>query len=211
MRIDVWSDIACPWCYLGKRRIERALAQHGGDHELVFHAFELNPGAPKIYEDGLSHTERLAKKFGRSPAEVETMHARMRGLGTEDGIDFHFDRVRGGNTFDAHRLVQLGLERGVQTAVKERLMKAYFGDGEPIADREVLARVGAEAGLDATEIREMLASDRYTAEVRADEAQAQELGITGVPFFVLGSKVGVPGAQPIDVLLQALAQAEARD
>jgi predicted DsbA family dithiol-disulfide isomerase len=210
MRIDVWSDIACPWCYLGKHRIERALAQFGGEHEVVFHAFELNPGAPKTYDDGLSHTERLAKKFGRSPAEIETMHERMRGLGTEDGIDFHFDRVKGGNTFDAHRLVQLGLERGVQNAVKERLMKAYFDDGEPIADREVLARLGAEAGLDATEVREMLASDRYTAEVRADEAQAQELGVTGVPFFVLAGKVGVPGAQAIDVLLQALAQAQAR-
>lgn len=207
MRIDVWSDIACPWCYLGKRRIERALEQVGGEHELVFHAFELNPGAPKIYDDGLSHTERIAKKYGRSPAEMETMHTRMRGLGTEDGIDFHFDRVKGGNTFDAHRLVQLGLERGVQTAVKERLMKAYFEGGEPIADREVLVRLGAEAGLDATEVREMLAGDRYTAEVRADEAQAQELGVTGVPFFVLGGKVGVPGAQPIDVLVQALEQA----
>ena len=210
MRIDVWSDIACPWGYLGNRRIERALAEFGGVHELVFHAFELNPGAPKSYDDGLSHTERLAKKFGRSPAEIEVMHERMCGLGSEDGIDFHFGRVRGGNTFDAHRVVQLGLERGVQVAVKERLMKAYFTDGEPIADREVLVRLGTEAGLDAAEVREMLASERGTEEVRADEAQAQELGVTGVPFFVLGGTVGVPGAQPIDVLLQALAQAQAR-
>jgi predicted DsbA family dithiol-disulfide isomerase len=208
MRIDVWSDIACPWCYLGKHRIERALAQFGGEHELVLHAFELNPGAPKTYDDGLTHSQRIAKKLGRSPAEMEAMHARMHDLGAEDGIDFRFDRVTGGNTFDAHRTVQLGLERGVQTAVKERLMKAYFTDGEPIADRAALVRLAAEAGLDASETREMLASDRFTAEVRADEAQAQELGINGVPFFVLGGKVGVPGAQPIDVLLQALAQAK---
>ena len=210
MRIDVWSDIACPWCYLGKHRIEAALAKHGGEHELVFHAFELNPAAPRRYDDGLTHTERIAKKFGASPAQIDSMHARMCTMGTEDGIAFHFDRVQGGNTFDAHRVVRLGLERGVQAAVKERLMKAYFEDGEPIGDLETLARLGAEAGRDAALVRELLAGDRFTAEVRADEAEAQELGITGVPFFVLGGKVGVPGAQPIDVLLQALAQAQAR-
>ena len=207
MRIDVWSDIACPWCYLGKHRIEAALARHGGEHELVFHAFELNPAAPRRYDDGLTHTERIAKKFGASPAQIDTMHARMQGLGTEDGIDFHFERVQGGSTFDAHRLVRLGLERGVQAAVKERLMKAYFTDGEPIADRDVLARVAGEAGLDVAEAREMLAGDRFTAVVRADETEAQELDITGVPFFVIDGKVAVEGAQPIDVLVQALAAA----
>jgi predicted DsbA family dithiol-disulfide isomerase len=210
MRIDVWSDIACPWCYLGKHRIEAALARHGGAHELVFHAFELDPNKPRRYDDGLTHTQRIAKKFGRSPAEIETMHARMLGLGTEDGIDFHFDRVQGGNTFDAHRLVRLGLERGVQAAVKERMMKAYFTDGEPIGDPEVLARVAGEAGLDVAEARELLAGDRFTESVRADEAEAQELGITGVPFFVIDGKVGVSGAQPIDVLVQALAAAAQR-
>ncbi len=207
MRIDVWSDIACPWCYLGKHRIEAALARFGGEHELVFHAFELDPGKPRIHDDGLTHTERIAKKFGASPAQIETMHTRMKGLGTEDGIAFHFDRVQGGNTFDAHRLVRLGLERGVQAAVKERLMKAYFSDGERIGDRDVLARLAGEAGLDVAEAREMLAGDRFTAEVRADEAEAQELEITGVPFFVMDGKVAVSGAQPIDVLVQALTAA----
>lgn len=210
MRIDVWSDIACPWCYLGKHRIEAALVKHGGDHELVFHAFELDPAKPRVHDDGLTHTQRIARKFGASPAQIETMHARMKGLGTEDGIDFHFDRVQGGNTFDAHRLVRLGLERGVQAAVKERMMKAYFTDGERIGDREVLARLAAEAGLDVTEARELLASDRFSDSVRADEADAQENGITGVPFFVMDGKVAVSGAQPIDVLVQALAAAGKR-
>ncbi len=210
MRIDVWSDIACPWCYLGKHRIEAALARHGGEHELVFHAFELNPGAPRAYDDGLTHTQRIAKKFGASPAQIDTMHARMKGMGTEDGIDFHFERVQGGNTFDAHRLVRLGLESGVQAAVKERLMKAYFSDGEPIGDHDALARLGADAGLDLAEAKAMLASDRFTAEVRADEAEANELEITGVPFFVIDGKVAVSGAQPIDLLVQALAAAGQR-
>ena len=207
MRIDVWSDIACPWCYLGKHRIEAALAKHGGEHELVFHAFELDPGKPRVHDDGLTHTERIAKKFGTTPAQIATMHERMRRMGTEDGIDFHFERVQGGNTFDAHRLVRLGLERGIQAAVKERLMKAYFSDGERIGDCDVLARLAGEAGLDVAEARDVLAGDRFTDSVRADEAEAQALDITGVPFFVIDRKVAVSGAQPIDVLVQALGAA----
>jgi predicted DsbA family dithiol-disulfide isomerase len=207
MRIDVWSDIACPWCFLGKHRLDAALAHVGGDHEVVYRAFELNPGAPKIYDDGLTHTERIARKFGASPEQIETMHARMRGLGDELDIAFHFDRVKGGNTFDAHRIVRLGLERGIQPAVKERMMRAYFTDGEPIGDRDALVRIAADAGLDAEEARVMLAGDRFTDEVRADEARAQELGITGVPFFVFAEKYAVSGAQPLEVLIQALMRA----
>jgi predicted DsbA family dithiol-disulfide isomerase len=202
MRVDVWSDIACPWCYLGKHRIERALAQAGGEHELVFHAFELDPGKPKVMADGLTHTQRIARKYGRSEAEMAAMHARMRGLGEADGIDFQFDRVQGGNTFDAHRLVQLGRERGVQAAVKEQLMHAYFTDGAQLGDADALVR--AATALDPAEARDVLAGDRFTAEVRADEREAAELGVTGVPFFVLAGKIAVPGAQSIDVLLQAM-------
>ena len=207
MRIDVWSDIACPWCYLGKHRIEAAVAKLGGEHELVFHAFELNPGAPRRYEDGLTHGERVAKKLGVPPAQLEQMHARMTGMGREDGIAFQFDRVQGGNTFDAHRLVQLGLERGVQAAVKERMMKAYFADGEPIGDREVLVRLAVEAGLDRDEAADVLATEKFTREVRTDEAMAQANGISGVPFFVFDKRLAVSGAQPVDVLVQAMQQA----
>ena len=207
MRIDVWSDIACPWCYLGKHRIEAAVAKLGGEHELVFHAFELNPGAPRRYEDGLTHGERVAKKLGVPPAQLEQMHARMTGMGREDGIAFQFDRVQGGNTFDAHRLVQLGLERGVQAAVKERMMKAYFSDGEAIGDRDVLVRLAAEAGLDRDEAADVLATEKFTREVRTDEAMAQANGISGVPFFVFDKRLAVSGAQPVDVLVQAMQQA----
>jgi predicted DsbA family dithiol-disulfide isomerase len=207
MRIDVWSDIACPWCYLGKHRIEAALAKIGGTHELVFRAFELDPNKPRVHDDGLTHTQRIAKKFGASPAQMDAMHARMKGLGTEDGIAFDFDHVQGGNTFDAHRLVRLGLERGIQAAVKERMMKAYFTDGQAIGDREVLAKLAGEAGLDIAEARELLASDRFSDSVRGDEAEARENGITGVPFFVLDGKLAVEGAQSTDVLVQALTAA----
>jgi predicted DsbA family dithiol-disulfide isomerase len=204
MQIDVWSDIACPWCYLGKRRIETAIARSGGAHTLVFHAYELNVKTPVSYADGLSHTERIAKKYGRSVAEIEAMHARMRAMGEADGIDFRFDRVRGGNTFDAHRLVALGFSKGIQVQVKEAMMRAYFTDGEALGDKDALARIATGAGLDATEVAELLAGDRYASHVRGDEEEAQELQITGVPFFVLGGKVAVPGAQSIDVLLQAM-------
>lgn len=207
MRIDVWSDIACPWCYLGKHRIEAALGRLDGEHELVFHAFELNPAAPRRYDDGLSHADRLAKKLGIAPPQLEQMHARMTGMGREDGIDFHFDRVQGGNTFDAHRLVQLGLDRGIQAAVKERMMKAYFSDGDAIGERETLIRLAAEAGLDRAEAADVLATEKYTREVRADEAMAQSNGISGVPFFVFERRLAVSGAQPVDVLVQAMEQA----
>lgn len=207
MRIDVWSDIACPWCYLGKHRIDAAIAKLGGEHELVFHAFELNPGAPRRYDDGLTHTQRLAKKFNSAPAQVDQMHARMVGLGREDNIAFHFERVQGGNTFDAHRLVRLGLERGVQHAVKERMMKAYFSDGDAIGDRETLIRLAAEAGLDRDEAADVLATEKLTAEVRTDEAMAQANGISGVPFFVFEKRLAVSGAQPVDMLVEAMRQA----
>jgi predicted DsbA family dithiol-disulfide isomerase len=207
MRIDVWSDIACPWCFLGKHRLDAALAQVGGEHEVVYRAFELNPEAPRTCEDGLTHTQRIAKKFAASPAQIDAMHARMRGLGEEVGIEFRFDRVQGGNTFDAHRIVRLGLERSIQPAVKERMLRAYFSDGEPIGDRDALVRIATDAGLDATEVRELLAGDRLRDEVRADETMAQELGITGVPFFVIAGKYAVSGAQPSEILVQALTRA----
>jgi predicted DsbA family dithiol-disulfide isomerase len=207
MRIDVWSDIACPWCYLGKHRIDAAVAKLGGEHELVFHAFELNPAAPRRYDDGLTHGERVGKKLGVAPAQLEQMHARMVGLGREDAIDFHFDRVQGGNTFDAHRLVRLGLERGVQAAVKERMMKAYFSDGAAIGDPETLVRIAAEAGLDRDEAADVLATEKFTAEVRADEAMAQANGISGVPFFVFDKRLAVSGAQPVDMLVEAMREA----
>lgn len=209
LQVDIWSDIACPWCYIGKRHLEQALAKfpHKDEVEIVWHAFELDPAAPKKREGAGTHAERIAKKYGMSTQVAQQRIDHMVKIAEGDGLEFRFDRVQSGNTFDAHRVVHLGHERGVQDAVKERLLRAYMTEGQAIGDHDVLVTLGREAGLDEQEVREMLGSDRYTAEVRQDEAAARELGISGVPFFVLDGRLGVSGAQPAEVLLGALNQA----
>lgn len=213
LRIDIWSDIACPWCYVGKRRLEAALAElspeERGDVIIVWRAFELDPSAPRERDRSVSYVERLAKKYGTSLGQAESMIARMTETARADGLDFHFERIRPGNTFDAHRVLHLALERGpsMQDAVKERFLHAYLEEGAPIGDPETLVRLGAEVGLDADEVRGMLASDAFTVEVRADEEEARALGITGVPFFVLGGIYAVSGAQPKELLAGALSRA----
>ena len=209
LQIDVWSDIACPWCYVGKRRLEAALAQfpHRDEVAVVWRAFELDPGAPRIREGGGSYAERIAKKYGSRVADAEARIQQMTALAAADGLDFRFDRIRPGNTFDAHRLLHLALERGAQDAVKERFMRAYLTEGQAIGDPETLGRLAREAGLDADDVGSVLATDAYAREVRADEEEARTLGISGVPFFVLGGRHGVSGAQPAEVLLRALGQA----
>lgn len=202
--VEIWSDVVCPWCYLGKRRFESALSrfEHRDDVEVVWRSFELDPNAERN-PSGTS-AERLAAKYGMSPEEVAASHERLTGFAAEAGLEYHLDRTRGGNTFDAHRLIQLGKARGVQDAVKERLMRAYFTDTESVDDHETLIRIASEAGLDADEARIVLASDDYADAVREDEELARRIGINGVPFFVLGRRYGVSGAQAPDVLLEAL-------
>jgi len=212
LRIDVWSDIACPWCYVGKRRLEAALARltregHAPPVEVVWRAFELDPSAPRERPADVGYAERIATKYGSSVKEAEGMISRMTDVARADGLDFRFDRIRPGNTFDAHRVIHLAAERGVQDAVKERYLLAYMTEGEPIADPDALVRLAAEAGLDAEEVRATLASDAYAAEVRADEEEARELGINGVPFFVVGGRYAISGAQPADLLHRAIMQA----
>ncbi|HET7504530.1 MAG TPA: DsbA family oxidoreductase [Kofleriaceae bacterium] len=209
LRIDIWSDIACPWCYVGKRRLEQALDrfQHRADTEIVWRAFELDPAAPWILDTSQSYAERLARKYGTQPREAQAMIDRMVDTAAKDGLDLRFDHIRPGNTFDAHRLLHLAHDRGTQDAVKERLLRAYLTEGQPIGDPDVLATCAREAGLDEPEVRAVLEGDRYATEVRKDEALARELGITGVPFFVLAGRLGVSGAQPADVLLGALERA----
>jgi predicted DsbA family dithiol-disulfide isomerase len=204
MKVEIWSDVVCPWCAIGKHRFEKALAgfAHRDDVEVSWHSFELDPDAPHEQEGDLA--DHLAAKYGVTRERADAMHRQMTETAAGDGWDFHFERARRGNTFDAHRLLHLAAERGVQDAVKERLFRAYLEEGEAIAEHATLVRLGAEAGLDADEARAVLASDRYAAEVRADERQAQAYGITGVPFFVVDRKYGVAGAQPPDALLQVL-------
>ena len=211
LRIDIWSDLACPWCYVGKRRLEAALARFSGKDavEVVWRAFELDPSAPGPRAHDEPYAERLARKYGCALGEAEAMVARMTQVAAADGLTFRFDRIRPGNTFDAHRLLHLARERGRQDAVKERLLRGYFTDGEAIGERETLVRLGAEAGLEPGEVGAMLASDAHAAAVRADEAQAESLGIRGVPFFVLARQYAVSGAQPPELLLSALERAAA--
>lgn len=209
LRIDIWSDIACPWCYVGKRRLEAALAQfeHRDEVEIVWRAFELDPSAPRVRDTSVSYAERLGKKYGTSAAQAQGMIDRMTQVAREDGLDFHFEIAQPGNTFDAHRVLHLAHERGTQDAVKERFLRGYLTEGEAIGDVATLVRLGADAGLDEEEVRATLLSNAYEKEVRADQREARENGISAVPFFVLGRRYAVSGAQPADLLLRALKQA----
>lgn len=206
MRVDIWSDVICPWCYIGKRRFAAALAdfEHRDEVEVVYHSFELDPGYPK--DQPTPVLELLAAKYGMSPAQAKDAEAGMAAKAAADGLEFNPDRVMG-NTFDAHRLVHLARERGVQEPVLERLFGAYFCEGKPVFAAGDLAGLAAEAGLDSGEVARVLQDGSYGDAVRADEDQARAYGISGVPFFVLGEKYGVSGAQPAAVLTQALEQA----
>jgi predicted DsbA family dithiol-disulfide isomerase len=204
LSIEVWSDVVCPWCYLGKRRIEKALEQfdHRDDVELRWRSFELDPHAPEEREQ--SSAEHLADKYGMSVDQAEQTNDQMTQLAASEGLEYHLDRARGGNSFAAHRLIQRALEDGRQDAMKERLMRAYFTDGEPIGDPETLRKLAVEVVVDG---EAALTDGRYADAVRADEQLAARIGIRGVPYFVLNRRYGVSGAQPPELLLQALEKA----
>ncbi len=207
MKVEIWSDVVCPWCYIGKRRFESALGRfaHRDDVEVVWRSFELDPSAP-ARRTGDS-AQRLADKYGMSREQAVASQDRLTQMAAQEGLAFHFENAQSGNTFDAHRMLHLASQRGVQDEVKERLFRAYFSEGEPIGEAETLVRLAAEVGLDSAEAEAVLASDTYTADVRAEEQEARELGINGVPFFVVDRRYGVSGAQPADVLLQVLDRA----
>ena len=200
MHVEIWSDIACPWCYVCKRRFEAALAafEHRDEVRVTWRSFELDPGAPPEREG--DRAEHLAAKYGSSVEQAHAMHAQMTDMAAAEGLDFRFDLARAGNTFDAHRLVHLAAAHGRQDAMEERLMKAYLSEGELMSDQPALARLAIEVGLDADEVRETLATDRFAAEVREDERTASALGINAVPCFVIDRRIGAPGAQPPEVL-----------
>jgi predicted DsbA family dithiol-disulfide isomerase len=211
VNVEIWSDIACPWCAVGKRRFERALAdfEHRDEVTVIFRSFELDPGAPAAREG--STAENLAKKYGTSLEQAKAMNERMTETAAQDGLEFRFDLARGGNTFDAHRLLHLAAAHGRQHELKERLMRAYLGEGELMSDHAALTRLAVEAGLPEDEVRHTLATDRFAADVREDEATARGLGISAVPFFVIDRRFGLAGAQPPEVLGEGLRRAwEAR-
>jgi predicted DsbA family dithiol-disulfide isomerase len=213
MKVEIWSDVACPWCHIGKRRFEAALARfpHRDAVEVVWKSFELDPGAPSAAAgepvSATEYAERLARKYGTSLPGAQQMTDHMTQQAAAEGLDFRFDRAVRANTFDAHQVLHLAGERGAQHAVKERLLTACFSEGEAVGDRGTLVRLAATAGLDADEVRAALEDQRYAGAVRADEAEAAALGISGVPFFVVDRKYGANGAQPADALLQVLERA----
>lgn len=206
--LDVWSDIACPWCYIGKRRLEAALRQlrEAPEHDVVvrWRAFELDANAPRSVDPGLTYAERLARKYGTTIARGEEMIRTMTAAGAEDGLDLRFDRIRPGNTFDAHRLVRFGAARGRAAEVEERFFRAYLTEGVAIGEPEELARLAHELGFEPREVADLLAGDAFADDVREDEREAHERGIHGVPYFLIAGRHGLGGAQPPDVLLGAL-------
>lgn len=207
LALEIWSDVVCPWCYVGKRRLEAALEMlpDRDDVEVRWRSFQLDPEAPATRN--MPADEHLAAKYGMSVEDARALNAQMTELAAGEGLEYHLDRTRGGNTFDAHRLIQLGAARGVQDAVKERLMRGYFTEGEAVSDHETLVRLGADAGLDPDEARAVLESGAYADEVRGDEELARRMGIRGVPYFVLDRRFGVSGAQPAELLVQAFERA----
>jgi predicted DsbA family dithiol-disulfide isomerase len=202
--VEIWSDIACPWCYIGKRRLEAALAQfeHRDEVEVRWRSFELDPTAPPEREGDLA--EHLARKYGMDVAQARARQQEMTETAAAEGAIFRFDSVRSGSTFDAHRIAHLAAEHGLQDAMKERLLRAYFTEGELVSDDETLARLAVEVGLAEDEVREVLAGERYGEEVRGDERLASQLGIRAVPTFVVDRALGVSGAEPPESLLALL-------
>lgn len=198
MLVEIWSDVICPWCAIGKVRFSRALEDfaHAEEVDVVFRSFELDPNAPELRRGTMA--EQLARKYGMSVAEAQRTNDHLEEVATLDGLEFHFDRARPGNTFDAHRLLQFAAERGAQHDLLAALMDGYFRDGMAVSDRARLTEVATGIGLATGEVVTLLEGDAYADAVRADETRAQDLGITGVPFFLIEGKYAIPGAQPIE-------------
>jgi predicted DsbA family dithiol-disulfide isomerase len=204
LTIDVVSDVVCPWCYLGEKRLEAALAGESGRVVVRWRPYQLDPTIPG---GGLDRAEYMEKKFGKS-GRLQSVHDNLTRLGAELGIPFAFDRIkRSPNTLDAHRVIRWAASAGVQEKVVDRLFKAYFAEGRDIGDRAVLIEIAGECGLDAELVEKLLADGADADLVRQEIEQAQAMGVSGVPFFIFAGRIGVPGAQEPSVLRQAIAQA----
>lgn len=204
MKVEIWSDVICPWCYIGKRRFEAALADfpHKQDVQLIWRSFELDPKSPSQYSETL--IAMLSRKYNVSLQEAENMNTRVSALAKQVGLEYRLSEARPGNTFDAQRLLHLAAAHQVGDQAMERIMHAYFCESLPVGERAALASLAPEFGISTEEALEMLGSDAYVDAVRADEARAAAFGITGVPFFVIDGKVGISGAQPVEVFADAL-------
>ncbi|MEO7424130.1 MAG: DsbA family oxidoreductase [Fibrobacteria bacterium] len=207
MKIEIWSDVMCPFCYIGKRKLENALAAFPGRDGvgIIWKSFQLNPDMRT--EPGKSITQYLMEKKGWSLEQTRSQHERLTQVAADLGLIYDFDRAVVANSFDAHRLVQLAKRDGFGDAMEERLFKAYFSEGKNIADPTTLVELSREAGLNAAEAETVLAGRAFAEEVKADVREAQQLGVTGVPFFVFDRKFAVSGAQDVSVFARALEKA----
>jgi predicted DsbA family dithiol-disulfide isomerase len=204
LTIDIVSDVVCPWCFLGEKRLEAALAEAPQPVAVRWRPYQLDPTIP---DGGLDRAEYMAKKFGAS-GRLQSVHDNLVRLGAEVGLPFAFDKIkRAPNTLDAHRVIRWANSAGLQGKVVDRLFKAYFVEGRDIGDREVLINIAGECGLDARLVEKLLAEGADADLVREEIAQAQAIGVSGVPFYIFAGRLGVPGAQDPSVLLSAMAQA----
>ena len=204
IKVDIWSDVQCPWCYIGKRKFEAGAKEYGGEVEVEYHSFELSPDTPVDF-DG-TPAEYLADRKGLSTAQVEQMFERVTGIAKSVGLDYDYDHVHQTNTVISHELIHFAKSKGRQLEMKERLLKAYFINGEHVGRIPDLVAIAVELGYDRDEVTEALESHRFLADVKADVALAQEYGIQGVPFFVIDGKYGVSGAQDAATFANVLAQ-----
>jgi predicted DsbA family dithiol-disulfide isomerase len=204
--VEIWSDIACPWCYVGKRRFEAALAgfEHRDEVRVTWRSFELDPAAPRERQG--DRAARLAEKYGMTLEQARAAERQLTEVAAGEGLEFRFDIARSGLTFDGHRIIHLAAEHDLQDAMKERLLRGYFTEGELVGDHDTLVRLAAEVGIPAQDAHATLASDRLADAVRADELTAQRLGITAVPTFVVNRALGASGAHPAPQLLALLRQ-----
>ena len=206
MRVDIWSDVVCPFCYIGKKRLEAAAQQAGLELEVHWHSYELDPEAPIRQE--VSNSERLAQKYGRTIAEVEEMQRNIATMAAEEGIQFNWENANSGNTFNAHRIIHLAQSKGLGSEAKEAFFYSYMTQGLPIGERETIEDVAARIGLNPVEVEDMLDSEEYTDFVKFDEDVARDqLKVTGVPFFVFDQRIALAGAQPREVFLQVFEKA----
>ena len=211
MQVEIWSDFVCPWCYIGKRRFEKALAEfdHADEVEVVWHSFQLHPDHPKGVRAPLEQT--LAAKIGGTIEQVRAMNDRVKFLAAAEGLDYDFDRYTFVNTFDAHRLAHLANAHGLGAVLHERFLRAQLIEGEVLDDADTLVRLADEVGVPEDEAQRLLVSDDYSVEVDEDTRELQALGGNGVPFFVFDRRYGISGAQPTEVFLQTLETAYAAE
>lgn len=207
MEVEIWSDINCPWCYIGKRRFEAAMSNfdHAAGANVTWRSFELDPEAPA--ETAGNGATMLAEKYGVPLERARAMEQNVTQSAAGDGLEYNLEQARIGSSFDAHRVVHLAQRHGLQDAMQERLFHARFSEGRLVSDLETLVELASEVGLDGAEVRAMLAGEEFASEVRDDEAAAHQLGISGVPMFVVDRAYGMSGAQPAEQLLALLEHA----